>query len=189
MVLFDDIEHGTEFYFSEEDYITSEELTGNPSSNRGRSRKSIVKMECTIRSEIPFDPLPGPSSSKPRISPRGKRRPRRSAAASVKSYVVPDSDDEEIAGGKSDDHVKKRRVESNLQRWIKHLTLLYKEEQKKVIRRGPLSRQAYLTSAFSTKRRRSANRRRQRQGRNFAYLRFVSSSCLGIILCLPAAVA
>ncbi|KAI0947141.1 hypothetical protein AcV7_009642 [Taiwanofungus camphoratus] len=131
MVLFDDIEHGTEFYFSEEDYITSEELTGNPSSNRGRSRKSIVKMECTIRSEIPFDPLPGPSSSKPRISPRGKRRPRRSAAASVKSYVVPDSDDEEIAGGKSDDHVKKRRVESNLQRWIKHLTLLYKEEQKK----------------------------------------------------------
>lgn len=49
----------------------------------------------------------------------------------MKSYVVPDSDDEEIAEEKVDDSVKKRRSETNLQRWIKHLTILHKEEQKK----------------------------------------------------------
>jgi len=65
-----------------------------------------------------------------------RKRPRRSAAASVRSYAVPDSDDEAIAEQKVDKTVRllarKRKVESNLQRWIKHLSILLKEEQKKV---------------------------------------------------------
>jgi hypothetical protein len=73
-------------------------------------------------------------------SPRAsKRRPRRSAAT-VTSYAIPDSDDEAIVEDDDDNAVvvlmtmqaKKRKVESNLQRWIKHLSVLLVEEQKKV---------------------------------------------------------
>ena len=66
------------------------------------------------------------------------RRPRRSAAASVKSYVVPDSDDEAIADDKMyidtsfRKLVKEQPAETHLQQWIKHLAALVKEEQKKV---------------------------------------------------------
>ncbi|OSX59849.1 hypothetical protein POSPLADRAFT_1075353 [Postia placenta MAD-698-R-SB12] len=131
--LFEDIETGTEFYFSEEDYLTQEELAGVVSSPaRARCRRTKIKMEVTAKPEvvvIPLPPVPGPSRIQGHT--RGKKRPRRSATTTMKSYVVPDSDDEEIAEEKVDDSVKKRRSETNLQRWIKHLTILHKEEQKK----------------------------------------------------------
>ena len=70
---------------------------------------------------------------------RCKKRPRRSAASTVKSYLVPDSDDESILEQKPGDmplvkskEAGERKAESNLQRWIKHLTALQKEELKKV---------------------------------------------------------
>jgi len=58
----------------------------------------------------------------------------------VKSYLVPDSDDESILDEQKPDAMSwakskeagKRKAESNLQRWIKHLTALQKEELKKV---------------------------------------------------------
>ena len=57
-------------------------------------------------------------------------------ATSVKSYVIPDSDDEDIAGEGEDESVrrfaKKRKAETNMQRWIKQLDVLLKEEQRKV---------------------------------------------------------
>ena len=63
-------------------------------------------------------------------------RPRRSVASAAKSYVVPDSDDEDIVMEGEDESLqkfaKKRRQESNMQRWIKQLTVLYKDEQRKV---------------------------------------------------------
>ncbi len=71
---------------------------------------------------------------------KGKKRPRRSATSSTKSYIVPDSDDEMIADDADvvmhEVHAiaKRRKVESNLQKWIKHLSVLLKEEQKKVCR-------------------------------------------------------
>jgi len=64
------------------------------------------------------------------------RRPRRTAAT-IRSYAVPDSDDDditeeaEIAWAMHVD-AKKRKVESNLQQWIKELSVLLKEEQRKV---------------------------------------------------------
>ena len=71
-----------------------------------------------------------------RFSTAGRKRPRRSVATSVKSYVVPDSDDEQIVVDGEDESLqrfaKKRRQESNMQRWIKQLAVLYKEEQRKV---------------------------------------------------------
>jgi hypothetical protein len=76
----------------------------------------------------------------------GKKRPRpkRMAAATVRSYAIPDSDDEDIANDEEKtmamhSNVKKRKVESNLQRWIKELSVLLKEEQRKVGRDRNLS--------------------------------------------------
>jgi hypothetical protein len=96
-----------------------------------------VKTE-TVQGSIPI------SSSTPCIkaepsSFRGKKRPRRMAAATITSYAVPDSDDEAIAGEEDVEFSlfgggqerKKKRVETNLQRWIKHLGELLKEEQRK----------------------------------------------------------
>lgn len=56
------------------------------------------------------------------------------------SYIVPDSDDEAIVDDDGENammallsmQAKKRKVESNLQRWIKHLSALLVDEQRKV---------------------------------------------------------
>ncbi|KAH9950579.1 hypothetical protein B0H21DRAFT_722324 [Amylocystis lapponica] len=138
VVLWDDVESGAEFYFSEEDYLSPEELTGAvPTTKRLRNHKYKVKTECLVRAEASLEPTIAPpiavppvepSSSKPRAT---RKRPLRSTAMK-KSYAIPDSDDEAIAvDGKVDEIAKKRRIEENIQRWIKHLTLLLKEEQKK----------------------------------------------------------
>jgi len=97
-----------------------------------------------IRKESSSPSIPRVSSqagtSKAQASPRAsKKRPRRSATT-VASYAIPDSDDEAIVEDDDDNavvvlmtmHAKKRKVESNLQRWIKHLSMLLVEEQKKV---------------------------------------------------------
>jgi hypothetical protein len=102
-------------------------------------------MKSDVRKESSSPGIPRVSTqagpSKPQASPRSsKRRPRRSAAA-VTSYVIPDSDDEAIVEDDDDNAVvvlmtmqaNKRKVESNLQRWIKHLSILLAEEQKKVM--------------------------------------------------------
>ncbi|KAI0335899.1 hypothetical protein GY45DRAFT_1267365 [Cubamyces sp. BRFM 1775] len=134
MSLFDDIEGGTEFYFSEEDYLSQEELsTGlaplGPSGKRAARKAARAASAAGSGSAA----VAGPSTP----SPPAKKRPRRSVASAVKSYVVPDSDDEAIADGRDESHqhlqrfAKKRRAETNMQRWIKHLALLLKEEQKK----------------------------------------------------------
>ena len=150
--LYDDIETGMEFYFSEEDYLSASELSGASHSksasavNRSRRARHAVKSEAS--------PTPGPSTAGPSRLAEGssgsaasgagsgagsgssKKRPRRSVATSVKSYVIPDSDDEDIAGEGEDESVrrfaKKRKAETNMQRWIKQLDVLLKEEQRKV---------------------------------------------------------
>lgn len=90
-------------------------------------------MSSTASLESPIPKKSGTSSS------RGKKRPRRSAASTVKSYLVPDSDDDSIVGEHKSENISsvkleevgKKKAESNLQRWIKHLTALQKEELKK----------------------------------------------------------
>lgn len=159
--MYEDIENGAEFYFSEEDYLSPEELSGAPQKRRPTKRKHTrirvrIVSEYTVKTEsspgpslaITPPPASAPVASSSSTSASGsgmggellevKRRSRRSVATASKSYVVPDSDDEEIAddGDELMVHVhaqaKKRRVESNLQKWIKHLSALLKEEQKKV---------------------------------------------------------
>ena len=200
--LFTEIEHGAEFFFSEEDYLTTEQVVKETMTRRvkgqtmtktskgwrtsgkksGRTRVKAetpptITLGVSPSSYNPVDevgrsyrvpPVPSSSSSsssstsvalmssttslgspvpkKVSVSPsRSKKRPRRSAASTVKSYLVPDSDDESILDEQKPDAMSwakskeagKRKAESNLQRWIKHLTALQKEELKKVINRLP----------------------------------------------------
>ncbi|EGN92146.1 hypothetical protein SERLA73DRAFT_173118 [Serpula lacrymans var. lacrymans S7.3] len=137
-LLYHDIETGAEFFFSEEDYLSKQtELEAKKSSHQ----RSRIKAEVKTEGSPPSIPSSAAQAGPPKAaSPRPqKKRPRRSAAASVRSYAIPDSDDEAIAE-EDDDTVenalmtlqaKKRKVESNLQRWIKHLAVLLKDEQRK----------------------------------------------------------
>ncbi|KAJ7069787.1 hypothetical protein C8F01DRAFT_1113994 [Mycena amicta] len=125
--LYDRIKEGATFYTTEQDYTVSVKL----------EKDTDVKME----------------PSEPRVkleSPtRGRARPRRSAT-SVNSYIVPDSDDEEIAdeADLNDEFIeyrlggvkrkkaikvqeKPKPIESNLQMWIRALSELQKDEQRK----------------------------------------------------------
>lgn len=134
--LYHEIELGAEFYFSEEDYL-SKQTPVVETSQHGKHKTKDVKKETSpatvSHSLCQADPS---SSTPPRTS---RKRPRRSTVVVVTSYVIPDSDDEAIV--ESDDEnamvtvmtmqAKKRRVESNLQRWIKHLSALLTEEQRK----------------------------------------------------------
>ncbi|KAI0801815.1 hypothetical protein BC629DRAFT_140226 [Irpex lacteus] len=148
-LLFDEIEYGAEFYFSEEDYLSPEELNGtivrHPKPKKRTSRIKIKMVsEYTVKSESsPTPPVPEDFAESSMSSSSSSRRPRRSAVSSI-SYVVPDSDDEAIAD--DGDEImrevkviaKKRKVESNLQKWIKHLTALLKDEQRKYKERKKL---------------------------------------------------
>ncbi|KDQ62290.1 hypothetical protein JAAARDRAFT_30185 [Jaapia argillacea MUCL 33604] len=131
--LYHEIEYGAEFYFSEDDYLPA--TTGTTSFGKPAQR---------VRVKLETSPSGLPSSSSafsadPQTSSRGKKRPRRTASTSVKSYVVPDSDDEAIADDSADTalshkmklQAKKRKDETTLSRWVKHLSILLKEEQKK----------------------------------------------------------
>jgi hypothetical protein len=131
LVLFYQIQKGAEFFFSEEDYLRAEESTP-------RENKISVKSKTRVKTEvkIELDDVGLSASTSGPSAARGRKRPRRSAASSIKSYAEPDSDD--AMEGMEDEYqdlrtTKNKKVESNLQKWIKHLTILQKEEQKKVM--------------------------------------------------------
>ena len=141
-MLFDDIEAGAEFYFSEDDYLSSQESIG-------KRRRSRIRINSRTERTIKTESSPGPSSDfqaspistviSSEGSVRSCHRPRRGASSSTKNYAVPDSDDEMIVDANEDDIMhevhalsRKRKAESNLQKWIKHLSVILKEEQKKV---------------------------------------------------------
>ncbi|KAF8840739.1 hypothetical protein BDN67DRAFT_968036 [Paxillus ammoniavirescens] len=137
--LYHEIELGAEFYFSEEDYL-SKQVTASESKwpSKSRGKPTDVKKET---SPPTLSRSSGPSTQRAsNISPRAsRRRPKRSVSTSVTSYVIPDSDDEAIVEDDGENamvallsmQAKKRKVESNLQRWIKHLSILLLEEQRK----------------------------------------------------------
>lgn len=128
--MYRDIEKGAEFYFDASDYLNSQPKQG-------------VKAE--VKVEVNQPAIPSVASSSRRASTSripaekspNKKRPRRSVASGVRSYAVPDSDDEDIADVEEmtsamQNIAKRRKVETNLQRWIKELSVLLKEENRKV---------------------------------------------------------
>lgn len=104
--MWQDIELGAQFYFDESDYITD------------NNKVKIEPTQSTLSSSI--------TSNSPS---RGRKRPRRIAKETVRSYVVPDSD-EDLATSDQDEN--EPCEETNLQLWIKHLSILLKAETRKV---------------------------------------------------------
>lgn len=128
--MYRDIEKGAEFYFDASDYLNSQ---------------PIAKVKAEVKTEVAQLAIPPVASSSRKASSSrllaekniSKKRPRRSVASGVRSYAVPDSDDEDIADVEEmtsamQSIAKRRKVETNLQRWIKELSVLLKEEQRKV---------------------------------------------------------
>lgn len=122
--LYHEIESGAEFFLDENDYTVKNDMVKNLEA------KHKVKVEGSP------NPLPSFSSSSPVPAlNREKKRPRRSAAVTVQSYAVPDSDDEDIVDEDSSfriDDQEKKSKETNLQLWIKHLSNILKTETRKV---------------------------------------------------------
>lgn len=124
--VYHDIEVGAEFYFDEDDYIAKTDSGKKLMKVKVKSEASQGSMSPSSGSRV----KPEASASTYSHLLKGKKRPRRSAA-SVRSYAVPDSDYED-----DNEHMfeerKQRNPESSLQRWLKHLGELMKEETRKV---------------------------------------------------------
>lgn len=120
--MYHNIEEGGAFYVDEDDYISK-----NDPAKRLVSKKP-VKMELP-KAVVPTSPS---SSSRRPTSPSSRpcKRPRRTAAENVRSYAVPDSDEDATMSDGTE--CKKVVKETNLQQWIRHLGDLLKDEQKKV---------------------------------------------------------
>jgi hypothetical protein len=124
LLLYQEIEAGAEFFKSEEDYL----LSCDPAKLTWKLNESVKQVACRVHPPVmPKSPTPGPSV-------RRLKRPRRSAA-SVKSYAIPDSDDEPIIELVDEDAVdQKSPAGTHLHLWIYHLGELLKAEQSKVRR-------------------------------------------------------
>ncbi|KIP08106.1 hypothetical protein PHLGIDRAFT_127240 [Phlebiopsis gigantea 11061_1 CR5-6] len=138
--LVDDIESGCKFYFSEEDYLNPLELSPFPlPSKRLRKKKRVKTEKAPSPVGVASFGVAGPSTPPQTPSAAPKKRPRRSTASSeAKKYLVPDSDDELIVDEcdklvyEANCFARKRRAESELQLWVKHLAALLLTEQRKL---------------------------------------------------------
>lgn len=128
-LLFRAIQNGTGFFFSDIDYLKYSDVEVK------RETPSAEAMSSGAIKDPVLSIGPSSSSSAALSAERTRKRLHRSAAATVKSYALSDSDDENPTHGIPE--VSRRRigtriVESNLQLWIKHLSALQKDETKKV---------------------------------------------------------
>jgi hypothetical protein len=127
--MYHDIEAGAEFYLDESDYISDEDIG---------QKSRVVKTEAASASISISRSRTKPDVSTP-LTPRGRKRPRRAANA-IRSYAVPDSDEDLLFDYDSMefnglDHERRTKIEeTSLQKWVKHLGCLMKEEQRKVLR-------------------------------------------------------
>ncbi|KAA1477536.1 hypothetical protein DENSPDRAFT_844699 [Dentipellis sp. KUC8613] len=126
------IRNGAEFFFTDEDYLNKQD---NNVKKENTPSADVVPLSAATSPHLTEAAVSSSSSRASATTSPSKRRPRRSAATHVKSYAVPDSDDDAITEEKphlgAESKVRKRKVESNLQRWIKYLQVLLREEQKK----------------------------------------------------------
>jgi hypothetical protein len=110
--VYHEIEEGAEFYLDENEYLDN------------------MHKECKGEKEITYEPAIHEQVHEQQDEfSRKRKRPKRTTANKVHSYAVPDSEDEMIQDRKPP--VTLQPAETNLQKWIRHLTLLAKEEQRK----------------------------------------------------------
>lgn len=142
--MYHSVEAGAEFFFDENDYISADDA--GKKLRIVKTEISSTSLSTSSRSRTKSDASSGS---------RGRKRPRR-AAATIRSYAVPDSDDDMFDDDSieysSEWHEKKLKTEeTSLQKWVKHLANLVKEEQRKVRQLSYMSCFFIVSSLFSTR--------------------------------------
>jgi len=128
-LLFRVIKEGAGFFFSDNDYLKHPDIEVKRETPCSETMSSgAVKESSSIE--------PSSSSSSVMLSTAAptRKRPHRSAAATVKSYAYAQSDSDDgfpSHGTTSDSFQPTRTVESDPQLWIRHLSALQKDETKK----------------------------------------------------------
>jgi len=119
--IFRAIEIGTKFYHEEAEYLSLDE---QPLKGRAKAEKLTCAYTLCLATST-------------KSSARSKKRPRRSAAAAVRSYLVPDSDDDtsyDVVKGKTSatsNLSPAQMKEYHLRLWVDNLGELLRSEQRK----------------------------------------------------------
>jgi hypothetical protein len=123
------IRDGAEFFLTDDDYLKYSDVD----VKRETPSADAMPSETIRDPALSMSTVPTPSSSVTASTTRTRKRLHRSAAATVKSYALPDSDEESSTRGifEASRH-RARTHDSDLQLWIKHLSALQKDETKKV---------------------------------------------------------
>ncbi|KAH9047699.1 hypothetical protein EDB84DRAFT_1586418 [Lactarius hengduanensis] len=128
--LFRAIRDGAEFFLSDNDYLKYPDVD----VKRETPSAEAVPSEAIRNSaqSMPMSVAPISSSSVTSSAARTRKRLHRSAAATVKSYALPESDEESLTLSESSRYRgRTHTTDSDLQLWIKHLSALQKDETKK----------------------------------------------------------
>ena len=113
---------GAKFYRDEFDYLSADD---RPLKDQIKGEAINITLPSTSCLNVPA-----------RSSTKGRKRPRRSAAAAVQSYAVPDSDEDTMScdkvKGKTAILTVGQTKDDHLRLWMSHLNDLLRSEQRKV---------------------------------------------------------
>jgi hypothetical protein len=128
------------FYFSDNDYLKQLDIEVKRETPCAETMPSGIVND----SSLSIEPSSSSSAMTSSSAAPTRKRLHRSAAATVKSYAYAqlDSDDETLTHENTSESFRHAHTtESNLQLWMKHLSVLHKDETKKVRHRmiAPMS--------------------------------------------------
>jgi len=132
--LFRAIRDGAEFFLSDNDYLKYPDVEVKRETPSAEAVPSSEAIRDSALLSMSIVSTPSASSVTASNTARTRKRLHRSAAATVKSYALPDSDEESSTRGISEASRYRARAhatDSDLQLWIKHLSALQKDETKK----------------------------------------------------------
>ncbi|KAJ7505323.1 hypothetical protein B0H11DRAFT_415511 [Mycena galericulata] len=119
--MYERIKQGAPFYATEDDYLSGQDaarflfkkLEKGKGMDKGKGKAADTGTAASGWPRVKAEPVEARVAVKGESTspPRGRKRPRRSAAAAVHSYAVPDSDDEAIAAAedREDEFAEYRR--------------------------------------------------------------------------------
>ncbi|KAH9065316.1 hypothetical protein EDB87DRAFT_1595164 [Lactarius vividus] len=128
--LFPAIREGAEFFLSDNDYLKYPDVEVKRETPSAEAVPSEAIRNSVLLMPMSVAPIPSPSVTS--SAARTRKRLHRSAAATVKSYALPESDEESLTLSESSLYRgRTHTTDSDLQLWIKHLSALQKDEMKK----------------------------------------------------------
>jgi hypothetical protein len=133
--LFRAIRDGAEFFLSDNDYLKYPDVEVKRETPSAEAVPSSEAIRDSALLSMSIVSTPSAASIITSSTARTRKRLHRSAAATVKSYALPDSDEDSSTRGISEASRHKARAhttDSDMQLWIKHLSALQKDETKKV---------------------------------------------------------